>query len=66
LHEAGYRFCWPPRIDHLTPRERRLLALAEHAEAYQKQQAQKRRQEGRHGRPDNFGDVEASRQRAFQ
>ena len=43
-----------------------MLLLADHAEAYIKQEQQNRQREGRHSRPGNFGDVAASRQKAFQ
>jgi hypothetical protein len=39
--------------------------LAEHADAYQKQEARKNQQASAE-RPDNFGDVGASRRDAFQ
>jgi len=55
---------WPPTIDNLTPRERRLLLLSKHADAYQKQEARNKQREGR-DRPDHFGDVSASRRDAF-
>jgi hypothetical protein len=63
LHESGYRFCWPPTIDNLTRREQRLLTLADHADAYQRQE---RRQQQQRDRPDHFGSVSQSRQDAFQ
>jgi hypothetical protein len=60
--------CNPPLIENLTPRERRLLLLADHADAYVKQEQRRQQQTNRetHGRPDNFGDVDASRRDAFQ
>jgi hypothetical protein len=63
MHEKGYRFCWPPTIDNLTPREQRLLTLADHADAYVQQEM---RTEQQQDRPDNFGNVSDSRRDAFQ
>jgi hypothetical protein len=63
LHERGYRFCHPPLIDNLTPREEQLLLLADHADAYQRQEQQQRQQ---HDRSDHFGSVSKSRRDAFQ
>ena len=40
--------------------------LADHADAYVQQEMRNQQREGRTDRPDNFGDVAASRQDAFQ
>jgi len=40
--------------------------LADHADAYVKQEMRAEQREGRTDRPDNFGDVGASRRDAFQ
>jgi len=64
LHEDGYRFTWPPRIGDLTPRQRGLLRLGRHAEAYVKQEQRKSAAANR-GRPSDFGDVAESRRDAF-
>jgi hypothetical protein len=50
-------------ISNLTPREEQLLFLADHADAYQKQEMQQRQQ---HDRSDHFGSVSESRRDAFQ
>jgi hypothetical protein len=64
LHEDGYRFTWPPTIESLTPRQRGLLRLGRHAEAYVKQEKRKAQTANR-GRPSEFGDVAESRRDAF-
>ena len=54
---------WPPTLRNLTPRQRALMDLAARAEQYLKQE---RRRHQQSDRPDNFGDVGASRRDAFQ
>lgn len=66
LHDHGYRFCHPPTLRNLSPRERDLLLLADRAETYIKQQQRTDAKTETRDRPDNFGDVRASRRRAFQ
>lgn len=66
LHDHGYRFCHPPTLRNLSPRERDLLLLADRAETYIKQQQRTDAKTETRDRPDNFGDVGASRRRAFQ
>lgn len=38
MHEAGYRYTWPPLIDNLTLREYRKIQLARLAESYIKKE----------------------------
>jgi hypothetical protein len=66
LHDHGYRFCHPPTLRNLSPREQKLLLLADRAETYIKQQQRNDTDPETRDRPDNFGDVGASRRRAFQ
>jgi hypothetical protein len=48
-HEWGYRWTWPPRIADLSPRELRLIGLAEQAEAYVAEERRNRQRRGRGG-----------------
>jgi hypothetical protein len=68
LHDLGYTFTERGTIDSLTPRQRALLNLAAQAETYIKQEQQRQQETAQEtrGRPENFGDVEASRRDAFQ
>lgn len=52
-------------VDNLTAREKRMLLLADHADAYVKQEMRTDSSQTA-DRPDNFGDVGASRRDAFQ
>lgn len=68
LHEHGYTFTERGTIDSLTPRQRALLNLAAQAEAFIKQEQRRQQQTAQEtrGRPEHFGDVDASRRDAFQ
>jgi len=54
LHEWGYRWTWPPRIDDLSPRQLRLVELANHTEQYIRQERRKQQRHERSDRPDHF------------
>jgi hypothetical protein len=64
LHDKGYRFCWPPRIGDLTPREKQTLLLADRTDAYLQQAQRTDSQTG--DRPGHFNNVSESRKDAFQ
>jgi hypothetical protein len=66
LHDYGYRFCHPPTLRNLSPREQKLLLLADRTETYVTQQQRNDAETETRDRPDNFGDVRESRRRAFQ
>lgn len=60
LHDAGYRFTWPPVIKDLTPRQVKLLRLRGIVEADLERQANQQTQAGGSVSHDNY-DVGSSR-----